>query len=93
MAFRLVDEAALIEAYRELKERDVPISFTVHHGITKSVYFTDPDGNQLEVYCDVARDERRRSQTNTWGWSGFDFAPDDPGLVDVIRKMMPAASQ
>ena len=72
VAFRLGDEAALIKAYRELKERDVPISFTVHHGITKSVYFTDPDGNQLEVYCDVARDERAaRSPTNTWGWIGW----------------------
>jgi catechol 2,3-dioxygenase len=93
VAFRLVDEAALIEAYRELKERDVPISFTVHHGITMSVYFTDPDGNQLEVYCDVARDERPQIANEYMGMERLDFAPDDPGLVDVIRKMMPAASQ
>ncbi len=91
VAFRLGDEAALIEAYRELKERDVPISFTVHHGITKSVYFSDPDGNQLEVYCDVPREERPKNEY--MGMDRLDFAPDDPSLSDVIRKMMPGAPQ
>jgi catechol 2,3-dioxygenase len=91
VAFKLSDEAALIEAYHELKERDVPISFTVHHGITKSVYFTDPDGNQLEVYCDVAREERPKNEY--MGMDRLDFAPDDPSLSDVIRKMMPGAPQ
>jgi catechol 2,3-dioxygenase len=31
----------------------------VDHGVTKSLYFTDPDGNGLEVYID-ASDEWRR---------------------------------
>ena len=93
VAFRLADEAALIKAYRELKELDVPISFTVHHGITKSVYFTDPDGNQLEVYCDVARDERPKIANEYMWMDRLDFAPDDPSLADVVRKMMPGASQ
>jgi catechol 2,3-dioxygenase len=87
VAFRLSDEAELIKAYRELKERQVPISFTVHHGITKSVYFLDPDGNQLEVYCDVAPSERPKLPNDYVGMERLDFAPDDPGLADVIRTM------
>ncbi|MDP7547290.1 MAG: VOC family protein, partial [Alphaproteobacteria bacterium] len=39
--------------YRRLKEHDVPIVRTVDHGVTKSVYFKDPEGNELEIYCDV----------------------------------------
>lgn len=39
--------------YRRLKEHNVPIVRTVDHGVTKSVYFRDPEGNELEIYCDV----------------------------------------
>ena len=39
--------------YQRLKAHDVPIVRTVDHGITKSVYFTDPEGNELEIYCEV----------------------------------------
>jgi catechol 2,3-dioxygenase len=39
--------------YQRLKAHDVPIVRTVDHGITKSVYFKDPEGNELEVYCEV----------------------------------------
>ncbi len=92
VAFRLGDEAELIKAYRELKERDVPISFTVHHGITKSVYFLDPDGNQLEVYWDVPPDQRPKAAKGYMGMDRLDFAPDDPSLADVVKSMMPRAS-
>ena len=39
--------------YRRLKEHNVPIVRTVDHGITRSVYFKDPEGNELEIYCEV----------------------------------------
>jgi catechol 2,3-dioxygenase len=87
VAFRLKDEAELIKAYRELKERRVPISFTVHHGITKSVYFLDPDGNQLEVYCDVPKEEQLKTGKGYTGMERLDFAPDDPSLGDVVKQI------
>ncbi len=87
VAFRLGDEAELIRAYRELKEREVPIAFTVHHGITKSVYFLDPDGNQLEVYCDVPPAQRPTMAKDYMGMEGLDFASGDPSLADVIKQM------
>ena len=52
IAFRLRCEEELQAAYEELKAKDVPVNFTVNHGVTKSVYFRDPDGYELEVYCD-----------------------------------------
>ena len=42
------------EMHQRLKAHDVPIVRTVDHGITKSVYFQDPDGNELEIYCEVS---------------------------------------
>ena len=55
IAFRLETQEQLESAYRELKDQKIPISFTVNHGITNSVYFTDPDGIFLQLqdvsYC------------------------------------------
>lgn len=93
VAFRLGEEAELIKAYRELKERQVTISFTVHHGITKSVYFLDPDGNQLEVYWDVPPDQRPQAAKGYMGMERLDFAPDDPSLADVVKSMGIGPSQ
>ena len=39
--------------YQRLKDHDVEIVRTVDHGITQSVYFKDPEGNELEIYCEV----------------------------------------
>ncbi|MBT3532937.1 MAG: biphenyl-2,3-diol 1,2-dioxygenase [Rhodospirillaceae bacterium] len=49
--------------YRRLKEHNVPIVRTVDHGVTKSVYFKDPEGNELEIYCDVAEKPWREVDT------------------------------
>ncbi len=39
--------------YHRLKEHGVPITMTIDHGMTKSIYFTDPDGIPFEIYCEV----------------------------------------
>ena len=87
IAFRLRGEDELRAAYRELKQRNVPISFTVDHGITKSVYFRDPDGHELEVYCDNPPEQIAKFANPYLGMSKLDFAPDDPSLRDVITQL------
>ena len=47
------------ECLAAFRENGVPIDHTVYHGITKSVYFYDPDGNRLELYCNVPEEEYR----------------------------------
>jgi catechol 2,3-dioxygenase len=50
----VADSFATVKAmYKRLKEHNVPIVRTVDHGITKSVYFQDPEGNELEIYCEA----------------------------------------
>jgi catechol 2,3-dioxygenase len=29
----------------------------VDHGVSRSVYTADPDGNEIELYCDAPREE------------------------------------
>ena len=53
MAWRLQNFDELREAYKELKAMGVPVESTVEHNVTRSVYFPDPDGNRVELYCDM----------------------------------------
>lgn len=89
IAFRLDDEEHLKRAYKELKEKDVPIDFTVDHGITKSIYFRDPDGHQLEVYCDNPPEYIAQTKSNKYaGMDKLDFAPDEPSIEQAFSRMM-----
>lgn len=40
--------------YKELIEKHVPITGLADHTVTHSIYITDPDGNELELYADVS---------------------------------------
>ena len=53
MAWRLGSFEELREAYRELKAIGIAVESTVEHNVTRSVYFPDPDGNRVELYCDM----------------------------------------
>jgi catechol 2,3-dioxygenase len=85
-AFRLKSADDLRAAYREFKERGVPISFTVNHGVTRSIYFLDPDGNQLEVYTDNTPEEVAKMSNPYFGLDKLDFAPDEPSLRDYFGR-------
>jgi catechol 2,3-dioxygenase len=40
-------------AYQELRAMGFAVESTVEHNVTRSVYFPDPDGNRVELYCDM----------------------------------------
>ena len=42
----------LLENYARLKESGISPYWCVHHGITVSMYYADPDGNQMEFQVD-----------------------------------------
>jgi catechol 2,3-dioxygenase len=60
VALQVGSLAELEEAYRTLKEHGANITRTIDHLITKSIYFTDPDGNGFELYCDVGENGLER---------------------------------
>ena len=63
-AFEVTDEAALAQAFVALADAGVPVQ-GVDHGISWALYFSDPDGNGLEIYCD-----RRAHPEGTAQWEG-----------------------
>src|SRR5207245_10004586 len=56
MAWQLGSFEELQAAYRELKAMGVSVEATIEHNVTRSVYFPDPDGNRVELYCDMVED-------------------------------------
>ena len=50
-------DAELVAMHDRLIARGVPIKRTTDHGVTHSVYFTDPDGNGLEIFVDTMAPE------------------------------------
>jgi len=42
----------LLENYARLRDRGIAPVFVINHGPTTSLYYADPDGNQLEFQCE-----------------------------------------
>jgi catechol 2,3-dioxygenase len=56
VAVQLADWEAVKRAHALLAERGL-LKGTADHGVTKSLYTADPDGNEIELYCDAPREE------------------------------------
>ena len=55
IAFKVRSYAALRDAYTHLLKHRVELQRAVDHVCQRSVYFTDPDGNGLEIYYEMPR--------------------------------------
>ena len=72
----------LLGKYAELKEKGVMPYWCVHHGITVSLYYADPDGNQMEFQADSYTSNE---EANAFMYGphfeanpiGVEFDPDD----------------
>ena len=56
VAIQLADFAAVQAAHALLTERGL-LRGAIDHGVTRSLYTADPDGNEIELYCDAPRSE------------------------------------
>ena len=43
----------LFENYAQLKDKGIRPYWCIHHGVTMSMYYADPDGNQMELQVDA----------------------------------------
>jgi catechol 2,3-dioxygenase len=56
VAVQLADWAAVKRAHGILAERGL-LKGSADHGVTRSLYTADPDGNEIELYCDAPREQ------------------------------------
>jgi catechol 2,3-dioxygenase len=66
VAFEVPDQGALKKLYQQLKANGVSV-YPVDHRISWALYFSDPDGNGLEVYWDT-----RGTDQGGAAWEGID---------------------
>ena len=69
-AWEVSSPGALRDAHDRLRGMDVDVS-AVDHGISKALYFEDPDGNEVELYLDT----RAVSGRNRWDGRNREFDP------------------
>ena len=71
----------LLENYAELKAKGITPYWCIHHGVTISLYYADPDGNQMEfqVDCCASSEEAAALMSNTFEKNpvGVEFDPND----------------
>ena len=65
--------------YGMLLEKGVPVVKTTDHKIGIGVYFTDPDGNRFEFFCETVPDDEEGKRV-----LGAYNAPSDPVVIDPL---------
>jgi catechol 2,3-dioxygenase len=87
-AFQVDDYKALQAAHRRLVEAGAVIDHIVDHGMTRSVYFLDPDGLMMELYCNTfdTEEEGLAFMKATPGQA----TPIDISAVEPPRPVIPA---
>lgn len=53
VAFTYEGAGALLETYARLKDAGITPYWPIHHGMTLSLYYQDPDGNRVELQADA----------------------------------------
>ena len=92
VGYTYADLGTLLETYDRLKQLGITPYWQVHHGLTLSVYYRDPDGNRMEFQVDCCANA---DEANTFMHSdafaanpvGVDIDPD--ALLTQYRNGVP----
>lgn len=57
VAFTYATAGDLLDTYARLKAQGIEPYWPIHHGMTLSLYYQDPDGNRLELQADALSSE------------------------------------
>jgi catechol 2,3-dioxygenase-like lactoylglutathione lyase family enzyme len=82
IAFTYLSLAALMSNYQRLRDLDIKPVYVINHGPTTSLYYSDPDGNQLELQVEnydtvAASSEFFYSPAFAENPIGVEFDPED----------------
>jgi len=94
IAFTYASLKDLLENYERLKALDITPVYVINHGPTTSLYYADPDGNQLEFQVenfDTVEESGKFFFTPQFAENpiGVEFDPDD--LLRRLREGEPEA--
>lgn len=69
-AFEYASFDDLLSSYARMKDEGVLPAFSLHHGLTISIYYRDPEGNYVELQSDTFGDWAKSTQ---WMQTSEDF--------------------
>ncbi len=71
----------LLDTYRRLKTKGIVPYWPIHHGITLSLYYRDPDGNRMELQVDACTAAEGEALMNSEAFAanpvGVTYDPED----------------
>lgn len=80
VAYTYANLGDLLDTYARLKEAGVTPYWPVHHGMTLSMYYRDPDGNRMEFQVDCCTVEEANAMMLSDAFAanpiGVEFDPD-----------------
>jgi catechol-2,3-dioxygenase len=84
----------LFQNYAQLKEKGITPYWCVHHGVTMSMYYADPDGNQMELQVDAfgssgAANEYMNGSHFSTNPIGVEYDPD--AILAQLRSGTPGS--
>ena len=93
VAYSYASVSDLLENYAQLREKGILPYWSIHHGITVSLYYADPDGNQMEFQVDSygSSEEANAFMSDHFDANplGVEFEPDE--WLARLRAGEPAA--
>ena len=88
LAFEYASADDLLDSWQRLQDDyGYEPHVAVHHGMTLSFYYVDPDGNSVELQADVFGDWK---QSKKWMNTSAEFRADPIGKFVVPAKMVAA---
>jgi len=79
----------LLETYERLKQLGITPYWSVHHGVTLSMYYQDPDGNRMEFQvdcCKNAEEAHAFMHTESFAANPIGVDVDFESLLDQYRS-------
>lgn len=91
VAYTYANLGDLLTTYERLKEMGVLPYWRIHHGITLSLYYQDPDGNRMEFQVDACSVEEANAYMRTPAFAanpaGIEIDPEN--LLAQYRSGVP----
>lgn len=91
VAYTYANLGDLLETYDRLKQMGVTPYWRVHHGMTLSFYYKDPDGNRMEFQVDTCSVEEANAymQTEAFAANPVGVEIDPEALLAQYRNGVP----
>ena len=88
VGYTFANVGELLDKYARLKEEGITPYWRVHHGLTLSAYYQDPDGNRMEFQvdcCENAEEAHAYLHSDAFAANPIGVAVDFDSLLEQLK--------